>query len=126
MSDAKPRPTGIWQLLKFLVVGGLNTLFSTVVFWVGIYFGLPYYWATAVALLAGIVTGFKAHSRWVFATRGHAFWYLLSNLLIYAVNTLSIAAVRPYVGDYWAPLLMLPITVPVTFLIFKKLVFRGA
>lgn len=125
MSGAKvPANKGL-QVVKFLVVGGLNTLFSTAVFWVGIYLGLPYYVATGVALLAGIATGFKAHSRWVFATKGHAMWYLVSNVLIYAINTLSIAAVRPYVGDYWAPLLMLPITVPATFLIFKKLVFRG-
>ena len=126
MFDVKVSPTGGWQLLKFLVVGGLNTLFSTAVFWVGIFFGLPFYLATGVALLAGIATGFKAHSRWVFATKGHALWYLVSNLLIYAINTLSIAAARPYVGDYWAPLLRRPIAVPATFLIFKELVFRGA
>jgi putative flippase GtrA len=124
MSASKPPVKG-WQFIKFLVVGGLNTLFSTVVYWVGLYLGLPFYGATAVALVAGIATGFKAHSHWVFSKPGNALWYLVCALMVYAVNTGSVAAVRGWVGDVWAPLVMLPITTVATYFIFKKLVFKA-
>jgi putative flippase GtrA len=117
-------PPGWWQFAKFLVVGGLNTLFSTGVYWIGLWAGLPFYGATALALLAGIAVGFKAHSHWVFSAPGHAVWYFVCALSVYGVNTLAVWAVRGTVGDFWAPVVMLPLTTVTTYFLFKYLVFK--
>ena len=55
---------GQWQqVLRYLVVGGLNTAMSLGVYFISLYFcGWPYYVASAVSILAGIAVGFKVYA----------------------------------------------------------------
>ncbi len=116
---------GQWlQVLRYLVVGGLNTAMSLGVYFISLYFfGWPYYVASAVSILAGIAVGFKAHGAFVFGSRGRFWRYVLCWGTIYAGNTMLIALLRDYTGDYWAQIILLPITTLLSYFLMKKLVY---
>lgn len=113
------------RLLRFLVVGGLNTAMSLGVYFLCLYLlDWPYYVASAVSILVGIAVGFKAHGAFVFASQGSFLRYVACWASIYAVNTLMIALIRDYTGDYWAQIILLPFTTALSFYLMKKLVYR--
>lgn len=115
----------IWQLLRYAVVGGLNTVFSLSIYYVALHmFGFPYYFASGVAVLAGILVGFNAHGILVFKNKGNFFRYVLVWGGIYIGNILLIAWVRDYTGDYWAPIVLLPLTTLLAYILLKKLVYK--
>ena len=127
MPDSKPSlKTVDWRrLLRFLVVGGLNTGMSLGVYFLALYaFNWPYYVASAVSILLGIAVGFKAHGAFVFGSQGSFWRYVASWASIYAGNTLMIALIRDYTGDYWAQIVLLPFTTALSFYLMKKLVYR--
>ena len=113
------------RLLRFLVVGGLNTALSLGVYFLALYWlKWPYYIASAASIVLGIAVGFKAHGAFVFGSAGSFWRYLTCWALIYAVNTLMIALIRDYTGDYWAQIILLPFTTALSFYLMKKLVYR--
>ena len=113
------------QVLSYLVVGGLNTAMSLGVYYIGLtILHLPYYAASALSVLFGIVVGFKAHGALVFNHKGSFTRYVLVWVAIYIGNTLLIALIRDYTGDYWAPIILLPATTFLSFYLMKKLVYR--
>jgi putative flippase GtrA len=116
------------RLLRFLVVGGLNTAMSLGIYFLCLYaFNWPYYVASAVSILFGIAVGFKAHGAFVFGTgtsMGSFFRYVACWVSIYAGNTLMIAMIRGYTGDYWAQIILLPFTTALSFYLMNKLVYR--
>ena len=127
MPDPKPMlETVDWRrLLRFLVVGGLNTGMSLGVYFLALYaFNWPYYVASAVSILLGIAVGFKAHGAFVFGSSGSFWRYVACWVSIYAGNTLMIALIRDYTGDYWAQIVLLPFTTALSFYLMKKLVYR--
>ena len=127
MSDSKAGlKTVDWRrLLRFLVVGGLNTGMSLGVYFLALYaFNWPYYVASAVSILLGIAVGFKAHGAFVFGSQGSFWRYVACWASIYAGNTLMIALIRDYTGDYWAQIVLLPFTTALSFYLMKKLVYR--
>lgn len=113
------------RLLTYLVVGGLNTAMSLGVYYVGLtLLSLPYYAASALSVLFGVVVGFKAHGALVFGHKGSFIRYVAVWVAIYLGNTLSIALIRDYTGDYWAPIILLPLTTLLSYFLLKKLVYR--
>jgi putative flippase GtrA len=117
---------GQWQqVLRYLVVGGLNTALSFAVYILAIkIFDTPYYLASLISILFGIAVGFKAHGRFVFGNKGSFLRYLGCWASIYAVNTLLIALIRDYTGDIVGQLLVLPFTTVASYFLMKKLVYR--
>ena len=101
----KLKAIDFWQLTRYVVVGGLNTALSLGVY----FFGL----------------GFKAHGALVFKNRGSFLRYLLVWLAIYLGTILLIALVRDYTGDYWAPIVLLPVTTLLAYMLLNKLVFKA-
>jgi putative flippase GtrA len=113
------------RLLRFLVVGGFNTALSLGVYFLALYWlAWPYYIASAASIVLGIVVGFKAHGAFVFGSAGSFWRYVLCWSLIYVGNTLLIALIRGYVGDYWAQIILLPFTTALSYYLMKKLVYR--
>ena len=113
------------RLLRFLVVGGLNTAMSLGIYFLCLYaFKWTYYVASAVSILCGIAVGFKAHGAFVFGSQGSFWRYVTCWVSIYASNTLMIALIRDYTGDYWAQIILLPFTTALSFYLLKKLVYR--
>ena len=108
-----------------MVVGGLNTAFSLSIYYAALHlFSLPYYLASGVAVLAGIAVGFKAHGALVFKNQGNFLRYVLVWGGIYIGNILLIALVRDYTGDYWAPIVLLPFTTLLAYVLLNKLVYK--
>ena len=118
--------SGRWQqVLRYLVVGSLNTAMSFAVYILAIkLFDTPYYLASLVSILFGIAVGFKAHGKFVFGNKGSFLRYVACWASIYAVNTLLIALIRDYTGDIFGQLLVLPFTTVASYFLLKKLVYK--
>jgi putative flippase GtrA len=117
--------SGQWpQVLRYVVVGSLNTAMSFAVYTLAIkLFDTPYYLASLISILFGIAVGFKAHGKFVFGNKGSLIRYVACWASIYAVNTLMIALIRDYTGDIVGQLLVLPFTTVASFFLMKKLVY---
>lgn len=112
------------QVLRYLLVGSLNTTFSFAVYILAIkLFNAPYYLASLISILFGIVVGFKAHGKFVFGNQGSFIRYIACWVSIYAVNTLLIALIRGNTGDIVGQLLVLPFTTMASYFLLKKLVY---
>jgi putative flippase GtrA len=113
------------QVLRYLVVGGLNTAMSFAVYILAIkLFGTPYYLASLISILFGIAVGFNAHGKFVFNNKGSFWRYVSCWASIYAVNTLLIALIRDDTGDIVGQLLVLPLTTVASYFLMKRLVYR--
>jgi putative flippase GtrA len=119
--------SGQWQqILRYLVVGSLNTALSFAIYIAAIkLFNAPYYLASLISILFGIAVGFKAHGKFVFGNKGSFLRYFACWASIYAVNTLLIALIRDYTGDIVGQLLVLPITTVASYFLLKKLVYKS-
>jgi putative flippase GtrA len=111
-------------LLRFLMVGAVNTSFGISAYWLLLYVGLSYQWASLLSLLLGIIFSFNSHRLAVFKTGGGFFRYVLVWVFIYFVNIEMIAIVRDYIGDYIAGVAVLPVNAALSFLLMKRFVFR--
>jgi putative flippase GtrA len=118
--------SGQWQqVMRYLVVGGLNTAMSFAVYILAIkLFDAPYYVASLISILFGIAVGFKAHGKFVFGHKGSFLRYFSCWASIYAVNTVLIALIRDYTGDIVGQLLVLPFTTVASYFLMKMLVYR--
>ena len=61
-------------IVKFVLVGSLNTAFSYCVFASLVYVGLAYAVANFVALLLGVAFSFRTQGAWVFRNRDKRLW----------------------------------------------------
>lgn len=114
------------QFIRFLLVGGLNTLFSYAVYAMLLSAGLSYVWANLCSLVLGIAVSFATQGRFVFGNRGGgrigrfvACWGL-----IWVVNVLLIAGlIRLGLNAYWAGALALIPVALMSYAVQKFLVF---
>lgn len=113
-------------LLRFLAVGVVNTAFGIGVYWLLLYTGLAYPWASLLSLLVGIVFSFNSHRLAVFKTGGDFFRYVSVWASIYFVNIELISIIREDTGDYVAGIAVLPVNVVLSFILMKRFVFRPA
>jgi putative flippase GtrA len=86
---SKPTATAaIGQLLRFLVVGGLNTAFGYSLFAVLTYFGMRYPAAIGLATIGGVLFNFQSVGRLVFngAPRSRFWRFVGVYVVIYLLN----------------------------------------
>jgi putative flippase GtrA len=117
------------QIIRFFIVGVVNTAFSYFIYSVGLFFSLHYTIASLIALISGILFGFKTHGTLVFSNHDNRrlFHYFFSWFLIYFFN---IAIIGVIVNTGFSALIagavaLIPVTV-ISFLIQKFFVFRTA
>lgn len=122
-------------LLRFLIVGGLNTAFAFGIYTALVLSGLPFVLANLIALVTGIVVTFKSNARLVFQRNGGSFirylvlWsvvFVVQNVIIWKVTTVVTAPllyglVTPEVLGGAIALL---ITIPVSFFAQAGWVYR--
>lgn len=91
--------------LRFLVVGGANTLFAYAIYAAGLFLGAPYQLASIIALVGGIATGFVLQGKVTFRSRLEgrflpfvALWTLLYLANITLIRCLGLAGVGYYLG----------------------------
>ena len=114
------------QLSKFVFVGACNTIVALAIYWVALWLGAPYWMASAISLILGILIGFQSHSRFVFGTQANIARYIGVWLLIYAFNLIGLRLVRTYLGDYAAAVVLLPFNVALSYFCLRVFVFRTA
>ncbi len=114
------------QVLWFLLVGIANTGFSYGLYSLGLYLGLPYYLASLIALVLGIMLSFFTLGRLVFRARlkGRFGRFVTMWAGLYVVNITLISLLAALgVNYYWAGLLALgPVTL-LSFILQKNIVF---
>ena len=115
------------QVLKFVVVGGLNTAFSYLVYALGLWFGLGYALANFIAMALGTLFSFVTQGRLVFnkleGRRLPRFVLLWGALWI--LNVSVIAALLPWVDNnaYRAGAIALIVVTAISFLAQRHWVF---
>ncbi|NOD99503.1 GtrA family protein [Ruegeria sp. HKCCD6228] len=78
--------------MRFAMVGVLNTAFGYALFTILSLSGLPPQVALVISFSGGVLWNFMTHARLVFDTRGlgRLPFYILSYLVVYAFNALSL------------------------------------
>ncbi len=128
------------QLIRFLVVGGVNTVFGYTCFSGLVFLGMPYRLASLFAMIAGVAFNFFTYSLFVFHVAGQPvserhksslklgkiMRYLSVYAVIYVINVLGLdelirdAGVSPYL----AQLLCLPVIVIISYFGNKYVAFK--
>ncbi|WP_050605787.1 GtrA family protein [Ruegeria sp. 6PALISEP08] len=116
------------SFMRFALVGVLNTAFGYALFTALNLFGLPPQVALAISFSGGVLWNFMTHARLVFGTKGFGRlpFYVLSYLLVYAFNALSLegllsAGLQPIVAQ---GILVLPAAILAFILISRVLTDR--
>ena len=115
------------RLLRFGLVGILNTGLSYAAYALLLSFGLNYAAANLGALIIGIITGFRLQGVLVFRNRSWRplFRFVVMWMLLYVINVMSIRLLLGLgASTYLAGAVMLLPMVAVSYLVQKFLVFR--
>lgn len=131
MSDPAERPVagGIrGQALRFLVSGAANTAASYLLY-LALQLAMPYQAAYAISFAAGIALAYALNVRFVFRathTRAKALAFPLVYLFQYVAGALLLALLveRLGVAQELAPLVVVAVTIPVTFVLTRMLLAR--
>ena len=115
--------TEIVRIVRFLVVGLINTGFALGVYWLLLYWDFGYQLATAISLILGVIFSFKNHSSFVFKAPGRFVRYIFVWGLIYIINITVIGLIRGSTGDFLAPLVLLPFNVVMGYSMMKYFVY---
>jgi len=121
--------TDLWKIhfVRFMLVGIVNTLFSYLIYALLLFLGLNYAIANLLALMIGLVFGFRTQGKLVFNNQDHrVFWrFILCWAVIYGVNITLISGIMTLGLDaYIAGVLAIPPTALISYLAQKYLVFR--
>lgn len=120
----------IWRrslLLRFLFVGGINTMFSYSIYALGLFLGLTYQAANLLALVLSILFSFKTQGKTVFNNADYRLFgrYVLFWVLLYCLNILLIAAFMGYgFNAYEAGAIATVPIVTTSFYIQRVIIFR--
>jgi putative flippase GtrA len=117
------------QFLKFLLVGGMNTLVGYMVFSLFLFLNFHFTLASFFALIFGILFNFKTHGRLVFGSRDNTlvFRYIISWGIIYLIAVFCLAGFKWFgVNLYLANALLIPPLTILAYFINLKFVFQEA
>ena len=113
---------------RFLVVGGINTAFSYVLYFL---FNLAFHYQVAYALayMGSVLFSYWLNSRWVFRTAMNWKTFLsfpLVYIFQYSFGALLLHVLVGLLGmsEWWSPLLVIILSVPVTFLM-SRFILKG-
>lgn len=135
VSRPKPsvRANRMWsstpRLIRFFLVGGLNTLFGYGAFASLLFIGFHYAWAALLGTVAGVIFNFFTTGRLVFdrSTSGGLIRFVAVYALVYLLNVAALWAferlgINPYVSGL---ILIVPMAC-LSYLLMRRFVFRGA
>ncbi len=115
------------QPLRFLLVGGLNTLFGYAVFSIFISYHLPYQIAMFLATCLGILFNFKSVGYLVFNNKKNhlIFKFMLVYFLLYLVNV-SLISFLSFISPnlYLNGMIAILITAVLNYFLSKRFIFK--
>lgn len=116
------------RLLRFLVVGIINTGFSYSIYALLLYCGLDYRLANLGALITGILFSFKTQGKFVFKNTNNKLFlrFLVCWIIIYSFNILIIGYLNSFAFNNYASgaLALIPVTI-FSFVLQKYIVFKA-
>lgn len=116
------------RFLRFLLVGGLNTIFGYVVYLICLYVGMGVEIALAVTTCIGATFNYFTNSILVFRHRGRNLLprFLAAYGVVYVVNVVTIRILLATgLGPAIAQAILLPGLAALAYLIFKFFVFKA-
>ena len=117
-----------FQVVRFVLVGLLNTVFGYLLYAALLAAGLEFRLASFGALLLGILFSFRTQGTLVFRNRNPRliFRFAACWLLIYAANIASIQLLMKYgFGAYEAGAITVPMIAVLSYVVQKRLVFSA-
>lgn len=126
---------GVYQFIKFGLVGISNTLIAYVTFSLCVYIGIHYLIANAIGFFISVLNAYYWSDRFVFKkgegeTRS-SLWTLAKTYIAYGSTGLLLASIllyiyvdRLFISEYVAQLLVLVVTIPLNFVINKFWSFK--
>ena len=127
--------TGVYQFVKFGIVGASNTLIAYVIYSICVYIGIHYLIANFIGFIINVLNAYYWSDRFVFK-KGEgevrsAIWTLAKTYVAYGSTGLLLASILLYlyvdklhISEYIAQLLVLVITIPLNFIINKFWSFK--
>lgn len=116
------------KFIRFVLVGGINTLFGIGVYTLMIYIGTPYIWAALISHVLGVLFNFVTTGRLVFENHDKRliFKFVISYLFVYFIN-ISINKFCQIIfgwNDYIAGICATILAALCSFMILKYFVFK--
>lgn len=116
------------KLIRFLVVGMVNTAFGYGLFTLFVLMRIDSAYALALATVGGVIFNFFTTGRFVFQSRNHRLLprFIGAYVLTYSVNLLLLRTLEDLlVPTLIAQALCLPPIVVLSFILFQTFVFRN-
>lgn len=119
-----------YPILRYLFIGGFNTLMSLLVYYALIYFNINYLLASAVTNIFGVVEGFVLNSLIVFRHKikwsglfkyssVYGLSFIISLLLMYILVDTS------HVSKFIAPIINTGVITVINYYLVKRFVFKS-
>ena len=127
--------TGVYQFIKFGIVGVSNTLIAYIAYSICVYVGIHYLIANALGFFISVLNAYYWSDRFVFkkgeGEARSAIWTLAKTYVAYGSTGLLLASILLYlyvdklhISEYIAQLLVLVVTIPLNFIINKFWSFK--
>lgn len=116
------------RILRFLVVGGVNTAFGYSLFLIALAVMPTTFSALVLATVAGILFNFQTTGRYVFRTRapGKIVLFFAVYGIVFLYNAAGLAALEGAgVAAWLAGIVLLPGAVTISYILNRDLVFRS-
>lgn len=114
------------QLLRFIVVGVVNTLGTGILVSLLSLFLIPWL-AYTISYAVGIVFAFVASGKWVFSSKLsgiRALWFFLGYLVVFVIGLLTVLVINSLTSSPGASGLVVFVTAPLNFLVGRIIFYR--
>ncbi|WGU93824.1 GtrA family protein [Paenibacillus dendritiformis] len=114
------------QFYKFIVVGGINTLFGYIVFSLFIFIGAHYSLASLLSTIIGVLFNFKTTGSLVFKNNNNKLLlkFCLSYGITYILNILLLSLLKKFFSMYAAAAILIFPMALVSYVLNKRFVFK--
>jgi putative flippase GtrA len=115
------------QILRFIVVGLINTIAGYSFYALFIYLGLSYVYALGLATVIGVLFNFQTIGRLVFNSKDNALLlkFILVYVIVFGINLVLVdCGMRLGLGAYLAGAVAILPSAAISFILNKYLVFK--
>lgn len=114
------------QLLRFIVVGVLNTLGTGILVSLLSLVLFPSL-AYTISYAVGIVFAFVASGKWVFSSKLsgiRAVWFFFGYMVVFFIGLITVIVINSLMNTPWATGLVVFVTAPLNFLVGRIIFYR--